>query len=129
MEKALLEEKVDHARFGYIVLNRDYYAELIQKMQDLLGKMQERVTGTNAVVKDLLKVECGGKWLNDKIYDIVENSITVDSAAIQRRIAPLDKELSKEVQLFSQSTTPFKGDGDRPDTGISPFKTPVVEKQ
>ena len=34
MEKGVLEDKVDRARYGYIVTRKEYYNKLIKEMED-----------------------------------------------------------------------------------------------
>ena len=78
-EKGILDEKVDRARYGYIVVRRDYYKDLVEQMELMLGKLTDKIMNSSDMIKDLLKVNCQGKWLNEKLYDIIDEAIIIDN--------------------------------------------------
>lgn len=48
----------------------------------MLGKLTDKIMNSSDMIKDLLRVNCTGKWLNSKLYDIVEDAVTVDNQKI-----------------------------------------------
>ena len=43
MEKSILDDKVDRARYGYIVSRKDYYNKLIKEMEDFGVNLDNKV--------------------------------------------------------------------------------------
>jgi hypothetical protein len=43
MEKSILDDKVERARYGYIVSRKDYYRQLIKEMEDFSINLEFKV--------------------------------------------------------------------------------------
>jgi len=48
-------------------------------MELMLGKLTDKIMNSSDMIKDLLKVNCQGKWLNEKLYDIIDEAIIIDN--------------------------------------------------
>lgn len=80
MEKTVLDDKVDRARFGYIVSRKEYYQQLIKEMEDFSVNLSFKVDQSNVLFNDLLQVEVDKPQIYEKLYDLVENTIKIDGS-------------------------------------------------
>lgn len=115
-ERNVLDDKVDRARYGYIVTRKQYYNDLIKEMEDFSFKLNHKIESSNSMLTDLLTVKLDRLQIYDKLYDLVENCVMVNNQNIERKSPPP----AQEINLLSQE--------DGPNGKVSPFKTPV-EKQ
>lgn len=56
-EKNIIDEKVDHARYAFIVTRKEYYRSLVREMEELNARVIDKLTGVSTVYADLLTVE------------------------------------------------------------------------
>jgi len=82
MERNILEDKVDRARYGYIVTRKEYYRELIKEMEELTFKLGTKIDSSNLLFNDLLKVDTNRSFLYEKLYDIIDTCVKVDNVTI-----------------------------------------------
>lgn len=82
IERDILEDKIEKARFGYIVSRKQYYRGLIKEMEELNVKLSERLDATSNLFNDVLRVDLNKALIADKLYEIIENSIKVDGLSI-----------------------------------------------
>lgn len=87
-ERIILEDKVEHIRYGYIVTRKEYYRNLIIEMEELNLKLSQKIDQSNVLQTDLLNIDYDSNYLYDKLYEVVENTVKVDNIAIQRRTVP-----------------------------------------
>jgi hypothetical protein len=77
-EKNILEDKVERARYGYIVTRKDYYKQLIQEMDDFSINISKKVEQSNDLFSELLAVDIDRLTIYDKLYEMVESTVKID---------------------------------------------------
>jgi hypothetical protein len=85
-EKLTLDERVDNARYGYIVTRKEYYKELIDKMSDLSLQMNSKISNSHHLFENILKVNIDTSLLNDNLYNIIEEAVTIGGEKIARNV-------------------------------------------
>lgn len=79
MEKSILEDKVERARYGFIVSRKEYYRKLIKEMEEFTINLSYKVEQSNSTFNDLLQVEVDKFQIYDKLYELVEGTVKIDS--------------------------------------------------
>lgn len=108
----MLDNKVDYARYGFVVNRKQYYLDLIKEMEEFTARIGDKLKGTEDLMNDALRVEPEKALINDRLYDILENSLKIDGMPIQRKYMP------KEVPIF------VTDEEQKVDSQPSAFRTP-----
>lgn len=98
VERNVLDDKVDRARFGYIVSRKQYYKDLIKEMEGFNIQLSSKVETSNQLLTDLLSVKVDKLQIYNKLYDLVENQVMINNENISRKAPPP----AQEINLFSQ---------------------------
>lgn len=77
-EKNILEDKVERVRYGYIVVRKNYYNELIKQMDDFSINISRKIEESNSLFNDLLGVDIDQMMIFEKLYELVETTVKID---------------------------------------------------
>lgn len=53
-ERDVLDDKIDKARYGYIVTRKQYYKDLIKEMEQFSITMHQKIESSNNMIGELL---------------------------------------------------------------------------
>ena len=120
-EKLVLDEKVDRARYGYIVSRRDYYSHLIEEMEQFTVKMTKKIEHSNMLFGELIQVDMGGssQVIYDKLWEMVEQVVKVDGSKMGRKGGVIGGGVKQfevsmvEEEAKGQFKTPEKSNGSK----------------
>lgn len=87
-EKFILDDKVDRARYGYIVTRKDYYKQLIKEMEEFSFNLSYKIDQSSAMFSDLLQIEIDRQAIYERLYELVEGTIKIDGGNFQRKAPP-----------------------------------------
>jgi hypothetical protein len=87
-ERNVLDDKVDKARYGYIVTRKQYYNDLIKEMEGFNVQLTRKIETSQGHLGDLLGVRLDRLQIYDKLYDLVETCVSVNNANIERKAPP-----------------------------------------
>ena len=83
-----MEDKVDKARYGYIVSRKQYYGDLIKEMEGFNVKIFSKIDVSNQLLTDLINVKVDRLKIYDRLYDLVEQSVLINKVNIERKAPP-----------------------------------------
>lgn len=77
-ERNVLDDKVERARYGYIVTRKQYYNELIKQMEEFSIKINHKIDSSQSLLNDLLTVKLDRLQIYDRLYELVEGCVMVN---------------------------------------------------
>ena len=129
-ERTILEDKVEKARYGYIVSRKQYYNDLIKEMEGFNVKIHRKIEDSGTLLTDLINVKVEKLKIYEKLYDLVETSVLINNVNIERKAPPPMP--VQEINLFASSNYEEEKNENfhqQLNGTVSPFKTPKEKNQ
>ncbi len=98
-ERTILDDKVDRARYGYIVTRKQYYNNLIKEMEGFNVKISSKIEVSGQLLTDLINVKVDKLKIYDKLYELVESSVLINNVHVERK-APPPPQTIPELNMF-----------------------------
>lgn len=92
MERNILEDKIERARYCYVVTRKQYYQDLIKEMELMIANLDSKISTTNNMLDNVLKVNVDNTFMYDRLYDIINNSMVIDGGAVRKKEPPLKRQ-------------------------------------
>ncbi len=77
-ERNVLDDKVERARYGYIVTRKQYYNELIKQMEEFSININHKIESSTSLLNDLLTVKLDRLQIYERLYELVEGCVMVN---------------------------------------------------
>lgn len=74
----VLDDKVERARYGFIVSRKEYYDKLIKEMEGFSMTLSHKVEQSTNIFDEVINVDIDKTLIYDQLYSLVEGTIRVD---------------------------------------------------
>lgn len=81
----MIDDKVETARYGYIVSRKDYYLDLIREMEELNLTIDSRLSSCNSMLDETITINLDKQAIYDKLYECLEGQVVIDGKKLERK--------------------------------------------